>query len=365
MQRLCQNQLMMGPAAVETIMKRCRQAMNGEAAADEEEMFVYTTAGPPSFCHHHSIFESYGLPVEYQAYRFSVVVHKKDRPMFQSLLQAEFESVEQRRNLDNFGSGPHGRRGSIKRSFAWMGREEAAAQNVAGLNPPEERLHIIQETEPLSAVMFGIEGSAPHKESFFGGKHGVNGASKDLSPFGSRKWRDYRRGGQEVPADIGGMRMRIDQEAFRDLCSLMEVAPLSRPSTGYSKEPQASFERKLFRALLVASDEEAASILSEHLSFGRPSLQPQTGTMILDSDVKERSTSFKSVARQDASHGTIGSKSGIALDDSDDEEPDKSAGLRPEPESGQAELRINVEPGSRKHQPDVQVSDDTPSEVHI
>lgn len=349
MRRLCQSQLQLGVDAVDKILKKCCRAMSGEAGANgEEELYVYRCEGPPSLCHHHNSIADSGIPVEYQAYRFTVALKKKQRAVFQSLVQADFATVEHGLNLDNFGGGLRGRTGSITRSWVWMSRAEAAERKVAGLNPPEERLHIIHETAPLSAVMIGIENSAPHKESFFTSKHGVSGVSKDVSAFGMRKWRDYRRGGQEVPADIGGMRMQIDQQAFQDLISLFKEAPLSRPSAGYLRE--AAFERRLFRALLVASDEEAESILRDHLKFGRPTLQSQTGTMVLDSNVKERSVSSKSIGseirRRDNSSKTIISSRPIDLDDSEDEtEHAKAGSFEVESRQHGEHCHIDVEPG--------------------
>jgi len=329
MRRLCQTQLRLGGEATEKILERCSRAMTGMVSTpnrvkEEEEMYIYSCDGPPSLCHHHRGFGS--LPLEYQAYRFTFIVNKSDRQIFQSLCQAGFETVEHSQNLSNFGEGLQGRRGSIFRTWQWMSRHEATELQVAGLEPPEERLHIVQGSETLSAILIGIENSAPHKESLFGGKHGINGASKDVSPFGVRKWRDYRKGGQEVPADLGGMRMHIDQRSFEGLVELCNSAPLHRPSAGWVSTPQGKRERQLFRALLMASDEEAEEVLREHLQFGRPVMFHYTGTMVLDSDVRERSQFRASSCGQASSQRSLysinRSRSEADPDDSDDDDDD-------------------------------------------
>jgi len=290
LRRLCQSQFQLESMAAEELIRHCSRSMSGDLSVNpEDELCIYACDGPATLCHHHHGGYDIDIPVEYQAYRFTYRIGKKSRSHFERLLQATSTSVELSQCLDNFGGRMQGSRGTITRSWAWLSQAEAEERGVAGLSIPEERLHITHETEPLSAVLIGIENSAPHKESFFG-KHGMNGASNDSSPFGSRKWRDYRRGGQEVPADIGGMRVSIDQKAFDDFVHLCNSALLSKPSQGYIDDAQARNEKQLFRDLLASSDEEAETVLRTQLQFGRPTQHYQTGTMVLDSVVRERST---------------------------------------------------------------------------
>jgi len=295
MRRLCQRQLQLGSEALDTVINRCRMAMNGDTTIPSgDELCIYECEGAPSVCHHHGPDFLQLLPIEYQAYRFVLRLGKKDRTAFSHLMHTEFETVEHGMNLDGFGETLRRARGSIARTWSWVPLSEALRMNVAGLLPPEDRLHIIHETEPLSAVLVGIEGAAPHKENCFGRKHGIHGVSSDSSSFGTRKWRDYRKGGQEVPADIGGMRVNIDQRAFDDFTFLIQNLDLSKPSDGYKHDPRMRRERHLFRNLLMASDEEAEALLREHCQFGRPQLHYQTGTMVLDTNVRERSLSKNS-----------------------------------------------------------------------
>jgi hypothetical protein len=226
--------------------------------------------------------------VEYLAYRFVVPLKKKDMALFSNLCQPYFDTTESHCHLTNFGNQNSAVIGHITRRFKWMGREEAESKGAVGLTPPEEHLHIVRELGRLSALLIGIEGSAPHKENLFGGKHTAAAASADLTPWGGRKWRDYRSAGQEVPADLGGMRVDIDEAGFRNWTSLCEKANLCRPSQGHRESCRE--EKKLFRGLLSGADDEIARVLRDRLHFGISNVMHQTGTRVLDDNIRERPT---------------------------------------------------------------------------
>merc|ERR1719210_2467847 len=122
-----------------------------------------------------------------------------------------------------------------------MTQEDALELNIPGMVPPNDRLQIVKETNNLSALLVGIEGSAPYKESFFGATHSVKAKVNDVSAFGSKKWREYRKGGQEVPADLGGMHCVIDESVFEDIMELCDKLDLIKPSDGYKKGEHQRF----------------------------------------------------------------------------------------------------------------------------
>jgi len=138
------------------------------------------------------------------------------------------------------------------------------------------------EATNLSSILLGIENSAPHKESFFGGKHTAAAKNQETSPFGTRKWRDYRKGGQEVPADVGGMHVNIDTTAFNALQRLCKKVELSKPYDGYTAGPAGQalrHEKELFKELLQSSDEQVGDVLFRRLEFIRPEPHCHAGTM--------------------------------------------------------------------------------------
>jgi hypothetical protein len=159
-------------------------------------------------------------------------------------------------------------------------------------------LRIVRETNHLSSILVGIENSAPHKENFFGGKHTAAAKNQDTSPFGTRKWKDYRKGGQEVPADIGGMHVSVDETAFKSLQRLAKKVELSKPMDGYKSGIEGNKlrdEKDLFKELLQSSDQQADEVLHKRLRFTRPALHGHAGTMVFDQFVRNK----RSVVEED------------------------------------------------------------------
>merc|ERR1712083_1126030 len=108
------------------------------------------------------------------------------------------------------------------------------------------------------------ESSAPLKHDLLGQAHNPDGISKEVSAFGKRKWRDYRTGGQDVPADIGGMRVSVDQDQFvklQDLCGRLELCKPSQPFN----EMSTAAEEHVFKEILQSSYTELETIIEEVL----------------------------------------------------------------------------------------------------
>merc|ERR1712176_529160 len=95
------------------------------------------------------------------------------------------------------------------------------------------------------------------------------GKSNNLSAFGKPKWRSYRRGGQEVPADLGGMSVFINEAKFEHFKEVCEAAQLGKPSDGHQAGGPQESEMKFFRELLQSPITEAGHIIEEHLDISQ------------------------------------------------------------------------------------------------
>merc|ERR1711920_1175908 len=112
--------------------------------------------------------------------------------------------------------------------WEWVKRTAALAINVQGLQnlPGSWPLQVRREIKPMNALLLGVESSAPLKRDLFGTAHNPDGKSKDTSAFGKRKWRDFRRGGQGVPADVGGIHLNVSKQQFellQEICSRLRL----------------------------------------------------------------------------------------------------------------------------------------------
>jgi hypothetical protein len=108
----------------------------------------------------------------------------------------------------------------------------------------------------VSAVLIGIEGSAPMKGNFFGQKHSIDATSNELSAFGKRKWRDYRATGQAVPAEKGGIQVCVDWEKLRNCEYVIEQMKFGLPTDDCNED-----EMQFFQQLLQGSDAEVSELL--------------------------------------------------------------------------------------------------------
>jgi len=296
--RYCHTLFNLNAEATDIVVENCRQA--------QDEMCIYKCDAPRSVCFHHA--ESVGqVPFQYEAYRVKCRLPKKERLFANLNVGGTFQTSEQSVQLEGF----HGYSkcfGTITREWAWKTHKEARQKMAQGLQPPRDHLCITHETGHLSAILVGIEGSAPHRQSFFGGTHGISGSSKNNSAFGKRKWKDYRTGGQEVPADLGGMRLTVTSSSFEQLQDLCSTIRLSKPSDGYRPTEEMSAEKGLFRELLQSNDAHADEVLRRILCFARAPtpVLGNAGTQVFDSHVRDGTglqPNFRSFTRPDSFRG--------------------------------------------------------------
>lgn len=112
-----------------------------------------------------------------------------------------------------------------------------------------------------NALLFGVESSAPLKDDLFGNTHSVEAKSKDTSAFGKRKWRDYRKGGQEVPGDLGAVRVDITAASFARFQAIAGSLELCKPSTP-SNIASLERERSFFRDILAGNQEACNQVIA-------------------------------------------------------------------------------------------------------
>jgi hypothetical protein len=275
--RCVQNHLNVSTAVADKLVEYCRKA--------EDEMCIYRCEGAPTLCHHHCSNTAH-IDVEYQAFRFIARVDKHDHELLAPILHMNFQTTEGSVDLHGFGGHPPAE-GSVTREWGWMSKAEATRRNVRGLYPPEDRLEIVHETGHLSALLIGTEGCAPSKKSFFGSTHSAKAASAEIAAYGGRKWRDYRKGGQEVPADIGGMHCVVDEVAFDNLQRCCDVLNLRHPSEGYTGSADERYEKNVFRELLTLSHDQAEAYLRGNGQFTRNFGLVGTNTGFLEGYVRE------------------------------------------------------------------------------
>mmetsp|Transcript_8594 Transcript_8594/g.18764 ORF Transcript_8594/g.18764 Transcript_8594/m.18764 type:complete len:1194 (+) Transcript_8594:146-3727(+) len=280
--RFCQDTLRLSAEAADTVVRGCRQQM--------DEMYIYKCEQPKTLCHYHRAVDEH-IEVGYMAYRVKFQLPSKDPAMlFKPILYNKFTSIEVGVELHGFGGHVGNETGSITREWEWMNEDDALAIGAVGMRLPESGLHVVRESLPISALLFGIESSAPQKTNMFGGKHTVKAAKNTLSPFGSRKWRDYRRGGQQVPAELGGLRVSIDRDNFARAQSACQVMKLSRPSEVFSQGKSSAFkaESELFRKILQASDHEVSEVMESNGFDVERRIDTLSSTGFLDDEVRSQ-----------------------------------------------------------------------------
>lgn len=272
MLRLCQTQLHLSQQATDHVIARCRA---------QDDISMYECQASPVLCRHHGRFGD-NLEVDYQACRLEVRVAVEDQHLFWPVEETKFRTV------DVVGWG--------KREWVFMNREEAQFLNVPGLTPPLDRLHVVREECHLGAVLLGIEGCAPLKQTCFGAKHGVGAKSNELSVSGKQKWRAYREAGHEVPADIGGLHMVVDTNTFKNMMDVCDVVVNTKPSDGVLDSAEFRSEKRFFKMILRSSEKvhypnrmsSVDAALRNYLNFHRPLFHAHGGTCMLDSSVRDR-----------------------------------------------------------------------------
>lgn len=240
----------------------------------QEEAFVSRCEhAPRTVCYHHDGVCGKVLPLAYDVLHLKACLPAKDRALLEPMLQEPLKTKEIHDSLDAFpsiqGIKDHRRVTHISHEWRWMSKQEAANKDIFGLQPPEQdvkKAKFTQEQQHLASLLIGIENSAPLKDDLFGHSHTTEGKSKDVSAFGSRKWRDFRRGGQDVPADLGGIHVCVDENCFRRLREVCKSITLREPSALLTGDKDdAKEEKELFQKLLQSPDQETEAILREHM----------------------------------------------------------------------------------------------------
>mmetsp|Transcript_70575 Transcript_70575/g.204536 ORF Transcript_70575/g.204536 Transcript_70575/m.204536 type:complete len:1547 (-) Transcript_70575:129-4769(-) len=275
MTRYFQETMKLSEAAITRIINGCLE--------DSEQTLLYECDAPPSYCYRHRVAVGDSLPLHYTALCIRSRI-KEDEALFGEMMRSYFMKVDENVPLGGFGEFPERTFGEIQRHWEWRNLADVQEDMVEGMAPPKGQVAVPlrNENKHVSALLVGIEGSAPFKEDCFDNLHTPDGKSKEISAFGKRKWRDYRKGGQDVPADLGGMRMSLTESRFREICEVCrDNIRLSRPSSR-EETMQASEERELFKKVLVAPGRKVLQILQDSFCFSGGA----TGTQSLCAGLK-------------------------------------------------------------------------------
>jgi hypothetical protein len=132
--------------------------------------------------------------------------------------------------------------------YSWMHESVQLRQETQGMNlfaMAEQR----EKNDPkhnISSVLLGLEGADPGNTSAFGCGHDASGQPSKISASGGRKWRAFRtNNAPQIPADIGGMRMKITKPAFDELVDTCQKLDLLDPGLDLLWEPFESYPREL------------------------------------------------------------------------------------------------------------------------
>lgn len=262
--RFCRQTLRLNDGAIARLLE----------CADEgkDSTFLFRTKAVETHCFGHKLVVEGGCDLVYDALRLKFTLTEKDKTHFGPILERNFCTVEEGVQLDGFDGTESGAigSGSIIREWAWLARAEAEVACAIGLMPPEsaplfKSVMLTRETKNVSALLIGIESSAPMKDDAFGQKHTADAKSKATSAFGKRKWCDYGNGGQDVPAKKGGMRVTINEIQFQHVMEACRILDLCTPSAGHVPGKQQEAEKELFQSVLQDSAEEAGKILEAQL----------------------------------------------------------------------------------------------------
>jgi len=261
-ERFCQGVLGFSEAAAGRVVQACHEASN--------DTYMFRSSDhPATICHHHAAATE-EVPLVYDVLHFCARLGREDMQLLgPNLLQDTF-LTEETMQLHGFG-GQAPVEGTVVREWAWLSRAKAKDLAVAGLQRPHGSvgLKIALETNTLSSLLIGLESSAPLKQDFWGLTHGPDCTSKELSAFGNRKWRDYRWAGEDVPADLGGLRVSVNEDNLNQLRQVFNGLKLCKPSDGPQLSCEQSLEMNIFRRLLQDSDAEGARILKECMGIER------------------------------------------------------------------------------------------------
>lgn len=166
-----------------------------------------------------------------------------------------------------------------KKYWTWLNVTQTRKKTVSGFDYINIDNEATYRDVNLSSLMIGVEGSAPKMFSPFGVSHDASGKSKDIACAGGRKWRAYRKNqGKQIPADLGGMRIFIDQYRFRAFRRFLSEFDMLDPaddvllSSGryyrglrmhYTNK--RFFEKEFFQKLLSSGTYHAHKLVDDYL----------------------------------------------------------------------------------------------------
>jgi len=260
--RYLQDDLGVSQRAVEMIIEGC--------TADTHNAYVSKVGQPMTLPRP----ENVPTQEDYVGLYLTFRIPKAHFQLFSPIMKEEHVSIESVRDLSTLPCFPSDQpqNGKIEREWCWRAPEDAEHLQAEGLEPrPGALRHCLRQGKKhISSLLIGIECSAPLKEDLFGSSHGASATSKELSAFGKRKWRDYRKGGLEVPADLGGLHSCVTPGRFRDLVQVCSELQLCKPSEGNVGDSRIQIrEKRFFQLLLQSNDNEVAKIMKEHFRMDR------------------------------------------------------------------------------------------------
>jgi hypothetical protein len=256
--RYCKTEFGLSEAAIAHVIQCC----------DNTAMLYHSTPAS-STCYHHVEACSDGIPLVYEVLQLTVRIDNHSRQLFEPLFPVQDEIVVKtwEENVDVHGFSTlvnqPSTSGTIVREWKWMTSEELLDQKAKGIHAPPgaTKLDVLTQRIPVSSLLVGIESCAPLKENIFGADHGLDAKSKELSAFGTRKWRDFRNGSQAVPSDIGGIRFSVNAARFAFFKKLCAEIALCQPSSCFGQEQEPRDEIETFQLLLRSSSHDILNIL--------------------------------------------------------------------------------------------------------
>jgi len=266
-----------------------------------EQAVLSETPAPPTLCHHHMDACGIELPLMYDALYLRSRISVRDKQILESAAGDKVLRTEESMDLDGWpaltvrgrSSGDESSvttKGPVIREWKWISKQAAGVEGVLGVAPPAgspvTSLDLAKELANSASILLGVENSAPLKEDLWGQSHGVDAKSKPVSAFGKRKWRDYRKGGQEAPAELGGVHVCVTEENFARMQELDESLPLITPSSLLlASEADRQSEQELFQRVLQSSDREMDAVMKDYaLTYNkRNSINRRDEVMVMPS----------------------------------------------------------------------------------
>lgn len=269
-----------------------------------EEVYLGTCGNAPTINHHHA-FACGPVEVQYDALYLTCRLKREDAPVLEKFitpagarLSDDFVFVSglgdvQENDNASFSLCP------VKREWAWIEKSRAEELGFKDLKHPSDALKLkLQSTDAsIGSLLFGIENSAPLKEDLFGGTHNASAKSKDVSAFGRRKWRDFRRHGQrlvgqwpappfcKVPAELGGTQMTLGKTKFKEIQQVCQELKFCNPSKPCLESDPVQ-EKEFFQALLCADSKQSRSIIEAYLA-GTPLPGRGTSSVLIEKSLMD------------------------------------------------------------------------------